>query len=273
MAASRDNDDSALAQFAEELRAARGKAGLSRDELGAELNYSGSLIGMIESMGRSPSLDFARGCDQLFNMPGTFERMQVRLRAEPLPEWFRPFAIHEAAATALYNFQLAIVPGLLQTAGYARALLSKRMGVGDEESERLVRARLERQAILDRAAPPPPMFWAVIDESVLRRPVGGPEVMRAQVEHLIEMAARPRIMIQVIPQPVGVHEGLNGSFVIAESAAELSIVYLETAMTGITVERPEHVAVIRLAYETLRAEALSPAASLSLMEELAKIWI
>ena len=90
-----------------------------------------------------------------------------------------------------------------------------------------------------------------------------------QVEHLIGMADRPIIMIQVIPQRVGVHEGLNGSFVIAESADTPTIVYLETAMTGFTAERPEHVAMVRLAYETLRAEALSPAASLSLMEEVA----
>jgi transcriptional regulator with XRE-family HTH domain len=272
MAASRDSDDSALAQFAQELRAARAKAGLSREELGAKINYSGSLIGMIESMSRSPSLDFARRCDEVFDMPGTFERMQVRLRAEPLPEWFRPFAIHEAAATALYAFELALVPGLLQTADYARALLSKRMGVSAEDSERLVRARLERQDVLDRADPPPPMLWAVIDEAVLRRPVGGREVMREQVEHLIEMAGRPSIMIQVIPQSVDVHEGLNGSFVIAEAAGEMSIVYLETAMTGFTLERPEHVAVVKLAYETLRAEALSPAASLALMEDVAKTW-
>jgi transcriptional regulator with XRE-family HTH domain len=272
MTANRDSEDSALAQFAEELRAARGKAGLSREDLGAKINYSGSLIGMIENMSRSPSLDFARRCDEVFDMPGTFERMQVRLRAEPLPEWFRPFAIHEAAATALYAFELALVPGLLQTAEYARALLSKRMGVNSEESERLVRGRLERQAVLDRAEPAPPMFWAVIDEAVLRRPVGGLEVMRFQVDYLIEMASRPNIMIQVIPQHVGVHEGLNGSFLIAESADAPTIVYLETAMTGLTVERPEHVAVVRLAYETLRAEALSPAASLSLMEEVAKTW-
>lgn len=270
MTASRDSDGSALAQFAEELRAARAKAGLSREELGAKINYSGSLIGMIENKNRSPSLDFARGCDEFFDMPGTFERMQVRVRAEPLPEWFRPFAIHEAKATALYNFQLAIVPGLLQTPAYARALLSKRMGMSEEESERLVQARLERQAILDRAEPP--MFWAVTDEAVLRRPVGGPEVMHAQVEHMIEMGRRPNVMIQVIPQDVGVHDGLNGSFVIAESADAPSIVYLETAMTGFTIEHPEHVAVVRLAYETLRAEALSPAASLALMEEIAQIW-
>jgi transcriptional regulator with XRE-family HTH domain len=270
MAASRDNDDSALALFAEELRAARTKAGLSREELGAKINYSGSLVGMIESMSRSPSLDFARRCDEVFDTPGTFERLQLHMRAAPLPEWFRPFAIHEAQATALYAFQFAMVPGLLQTSDYARALLSCPMGITADVVEQRVTARLERQAILER--PESPLLWAVIDESVLRRPGGGREVMRVQVEHLIEMTRRPNVMIQVIPQSVGEYDGLSGSFVIAGFDDAPSIVYLETLLTGFTVERAEHVAAVKLAYETLRAEALSPAASLSIMEEVAKTW-
>jgi len=197
MAASRDNDDSALSQFAEELRAARGKAGLSREDLGAKINYSGSLIGMIESMSRSPSLDFARRCDGVFNMPGTFERMHVRVRAEPLADSFRLFVTHETTAIALHAFELGLVPGLLQTPDYARTLLGSPMGVSEEETDRRVTARLERQAVLDRTEPPPPMYWVVIDEAVLRRPVGGPEVMRAQVEHLIEMARRPNVMMDL----------------------------------------------------------------------------
>jgi transcriptional regulator with XRE-family HTH domain len=271
MAASRDSDESAQALFADELRAARIKIGWSRDELGAQINYSGSLVGMIESMSRAPSLDFARRCDGAFGAPGTLERMQEHMRAAPLPAWFRPFVQHEASAVALRTFQLALLPGLLQTADYARALLSTRMGAGDDEVDRQVAARLERQVILDRDDPP--LFWVVIDELVLRRPVGGRAVMRVQMEHLVEMARRPNVLIQVIPLSAGAHEGVNGSFVIADFADAPSIVYLETALTGLIIERAEDVAAVALTYETLRAEALPRAASLALLEEVAKTWM
>ena len=270
MAEKKDTDGSALAQFAEELKAARAKAGLTRDELGTMINYSGSQIGMIENLSRVPTHEFAMLCDRVFDTPGTFVRMQARIRAEPLPEWFRPFVIHEAEATALYALQLMMVPGLLQTEDYARTLLTTRMGVSDERVERLLTGRMERQTILNR--PRPPLFWAVLDEGVLRRPIGGREVMRVQSEHIVEMAQQPNVMIQIIPLQVGAYEGLNGSFVIAEFADRPSIVYLETALTGFTLEKPEHVAEVRLTYETARAEALAPAASLALMKEIAQTW-
>jgi len=188
----------------------------------------------------------------------------------PFPSWFRPFVQHEAEATALRWFEQTLVPGLLQTADYARALLSTRVGATEGEVDQSVAARLERQTILDRDDPP--VLWVVIDEGVLRRPVGGMPVMRAQVEHLIEMAERTSIVVQVIPYSVGAHEGVNGSFVIAEFVAAPSIVYLETALTGLVVERPEDVASVRLTYDTLRTEALPRAASLELLREVAKTW-
>src|SRR5207248_790644 len=107
-------------------------------------------------------------------------------------------------------FEQTLVPGLLQTAEYARAVLSTRIGATEDEVDQLLASRLERQAILDRDDPP--LLWVVIDEGVLRRPVGGADVMGAQVEYLTEMASRPSVVIQVIPCAVGAHEGLTGSF-------------------------------------------------------------
>jgi transcriptional regulator with XRE-family HTH domain len=270
MAPPRDNDHSALALFAAELQAARARAALSRDELAARINYSPSLVGMVESMRRVPSLDFAQRCDDALATTGTFARLHAHLRTAPFPSWFRPFAQHEAEATALRTFQLVLVPGLLQTGEYARALLSTRVGATADDVDQLVTARLERQAILDRDDPP--LLWVLIDEGALRRPVGGHEVMQAQVEHLVEMAGHPNVVIQVIPGEVGSHEGLNGAFVIAEFAKAPSIVYLETALTGLVVERPEDVAAVTLTYDTLKTEALPRAASLELLREVAKTW-
>ena len=270
MASGRDGDQSALAMFAGELRAARARAGMSRDELAAQVNYSGSLIGMIESTARVPSLGLAQRFDDVFGTTGTFARMQQHLRAAPFPSWFRPFAQHEGDATSLRSFEHSLVPGLLQTADCARALLSTRMGASEDEVDQLVTARLERQAILERDEPP--LLWVVIDEAALRRPVGGRKAMRAQVEHLAEMAQRPSVLIQVIPLEVGAHEGVNGAFVIAEFANAPSIVFLETALTGLVVERPEDVAAVTLTYETLRAEALPRAGSLEMLKEVARTW-
>ena len=270
MAPARDNDHSALALFAAELQAARTRAGMSRDELAARINYSPSLVGMVESMRRVPRLDFAQRCDDALGTTGTFARLHEHLRTAPFPSWFRPFAQHEAEATSLRTFELVLVPGLLQTGDYARALLSTKVGATEDDVDQLVTARLERQIILDQDEPP--LLWVLIDEEALHRPVGGHEVMQAQVEHLVEMAGRPNVVIQVIPREVGAHQGLAGAFVIADFASSPSIVYLETALTGLVVERQEDVAAVTLTYDTLKTEALPRAASLELLQEVAKTW-
>lgn len=143
------------------------------------------------------------------------------------------------------------------------------MGASEDEIDQMVSARMERQAILDRDEPP--LLWVVLDEGVLCRPVGGPDVM-GQVEHLIETAQRASVVVQVIPGAVGAHEGLAGAFVIADFQAAPSIVYLETALTGLVVERPADVSAVTLRYETLKTEALPRAASLELLREVAKTW-
>jgi len=270
MAPARDNDHSALALFAAELQAARTRAGMSRDELAARINYSPSLVGMVESMRRVPRLDFAQRCDDALGTTGTFARLHEHLRTAPFPSWFRPFVQHEAEATALRWYELSLVPGLLQAPEYARAVLSTRVGATEDEIDQSVAARMERQAILDRDDPP--LLWAVVDEGVVRRPVGGTDVMCAQVEHMAEMAVRTNVVVQVIPHGAGAHEGLAGAFVIADFASAPSIVYLETALTGLVIERQEDVAAVILRYDTLRTEALPRAASLELLREVAKTW-
>ena len=208
-------------------------------------------------MARVPSLEFAQRADTTLGTPGTFARMQLHLRAAPFPSWFRPFAQHEQDATALRTFEHSLVPGLLQVPEYARALLSTRMGTSQDETEQLVAARMERQVILDRADPP--LLWVVVNERALRRPVGGRKMW---LSSWITWWRWPsgRALIEVIPLDVGAHEGVNGAFVIADSLMR-PMVYLETALTGLVVERPEDVAAVTLSYEILRAEALSRSGS------------
>jgi transcriptional regulator with XRE-family HTH domain len=268
VASRRDPDRSALALFAEELRAARTQAGMSRDDLAVKLSYSASLIGMLEGLHRVPQADFAQRCDEAFGTPGTFARMQQRLRNLPFPASFRPFAAYEEIASTLRAFEHAIVPGLLQTAEYARAVLATRPNTTDDEIDDLVTVRLARQAILERDDPP--LLWAVIDEAVLHRPVGTSQVMHDQLMHLVGMSGRPNITVQVVPYSAGAHSGLLGAFVIAEFNDDPGIVYLDTAIDGQTVEEPAMVAKAALTFDTLRSEALPRGASRDLIMRVAE---
>ncbi len=272
MALRRDPDRSGLALFAEELRAARDRAGLSRDELAERLNYSGSLVGMVEAMKRVPQADFAVRCDEVFGTTGTFTRMQRNLRALPFTQSFRPFAAYEEVASSLRTFEHTLVPGLLQTEAYARAVLATVPNIAAGDLDERVAARLARQAILDRDDPP--LLWAVLDEAVLHRPIGDDaKVMREQLFHLAEMAARRNVTIEVIPYSAGGHIGLLGAFVIAEFGGAPSVVYLETAADGQTLEDAPAVAGVVLHFDTLRSEALPRRVSRQLIMKVADEWI
>lgn len=260
------------AQFAEELRAMRKQAGWTRDELGERIGYSGSTVGMIETGHRKATADQAARLDAAFELPGTLARMEERQRGVPFSAGFRPFQPYEQEARTLRLFEHTIFPGLLQTPQYARAVLGTRPDTTSDEVDERVTARLARQEILGRQDPPPPRLWVVLDQNVLNREVGGPEVMHGQLIHLIEMARRPRITVQVIPYSAGAHSGLLGAFAIAEMGESPAIVYLENAADGQTDENPDTVEAITLTFDSLRTEALSGGASLALIEETAERW-
>src|SRR5438477_6523362 len=148
MATGHGADRPALVLFAAELRAARQGAGLTRDELSAKVNYISSLIGMIETGRRVPSRDLAERLDEVFGPDrGTFARLETGLRDLPYPASFRPFSAYEAEARSLRLFEHVLLPGLLQTSDYARAVLSTRPNRSADEIEELVTARLDRQVL------------------------------------------------------------------------------------------------------------------------------
>jgi transcriptional regulator with XRE-family HTH domain len=258
----------ALVAFAEELRAFRAQAGLSREELAAKVNYSPSLIAMIETGRRSPSKKLAELLDVVFSLPGTFARAERRLRDIPFPASFRPFVPHEAEATSLRSYENDLIPGLFQTGAYARAVLSTRPNTTGDEIDGLVAARLQRQDVLGREDPP--LVWSLIDEAALYREAGGPEVMYGQLVHLAEVSARPNITVQVVPYSAGPHSGLLGAFVIAELDDAPPVAYLETAAEGETVEELSVIARLALKFDTLRSKALPDVASRDLIVKIAE---
>lgn len=263
----RQADPSGLALFAAELAAFRAKAGWSQEQLAAEMNYSPSLVAMVEGLRRAPTLDFARACDRVFDLPGTFVRLQEHSRAAPLPSWFRPYAETEATATQLRSWQPSFVDGLLQTEDYARAVLSGRPNTSHDDIEELVNGRMSRQAILEH--PDPPLLWAVIDEGALHRCVGGEKVMREQLFHLAEMAMRPNITVEVVPYSAGGHYALLGALNIIEAPDAARVGYLETANEGFIIEAPSTLAMMMLIFDTVRSETLSRRASLDFIRNRA----
>lgn len=263
MVKTREGGRSGLALFAAELQAARAKAGMSQEDLAARLSYSPSQVAMVEGMRRAPVLQFAQKCDEVFDAPGTFVRLQMHARATPLPSWFRPYAEIEATATQLRSWQPMVMDGLLQTEDYARAILAVQPNTTEDELEEMVAARMARQVILDRAQPP--LLWVLLDEAVMIRQVGSAKIMHEQLLHLTDMSHRPNITIQVVPLSAGAHSGLLGAFAVAEAAGVARAAYLETPTQGFIVETPATVDEIMLTFDTLRSEALPHGASSDLI--------
>jgi transcriptional regulator with XRE-family HTH domain len=268
---------SPLRVFGAELRHYRTRAGWSQEQLGARVYCSADLVGKVENGQRAPTEEFAAACDAIpeLGTDGALGRLRELLKGflkqRAYPGWFLRWPDKEASATTLRWFEPMVVPGLLQTEDYATAIFRTRVGATEDEIGEMVAARVDRQLVLDRD--PPPMLWVVVDEGVLRRPVGGKHVMREQLNKLMKAARRPNVVVQVIPASVGAHEGLRGgAFVIADSDEAPSLAYQDTAARGQVIEDAEGIAGLTVLWDTLRAEALPRAASLQLIEEVAKTW-
>jgi transcriptional regulator with XRE-family HTH domain len=259
------------------LRHYRTRAEMSQDQLGALIYCSGDLVGKIENGQRSPTAQFTTACDSATQLEtgGALTELRVLLKdylkQRAFPGWFQDWAGNEAQAKTLRWYELVAIPGLLQTEDYARAMLRTQVWASDDEISERVAARLDRQVIL--ASERPPMLWVLLDESVLRRPVGGSDVMADQVRHLIDSAGRPNVVIQVIPASVGAHQGMSGNFILAEFEDAPPVAYQDTAARGQILEDADDIAAISLLWDTLSSEALPRSSSAELMEEVAKEWI
>lgn len=253
-----------LALFASELVAARSKKGLTQEALADALNYSPSLIAMVETGRRAPSRDFALACDRLFDTWGTFTRLQQNARSTPLPTWFKPWAEIEVTAGQLRLFEHSLIPGLLQTEDYSRAILGAEPNTTPEELDERVTARASRQAILHREQPP--IVLAIIDEAALRRKVGSAKTMHEQATHLWGMTDLRNVTVQVIPLDVGGHCGLAGAFAIAaETDGSPRAAYIDAITEGYIAETPAVLAEVCTAFDALRSEALPRGASKDLI--------
>jgi transcriptional regulator with XRE-family HTH domain len=195
---------------------------------------------------------------QQANSPGWWARYD-----DVLPDWFETYVGLEQATSLIRTYELQFVPGLFQTREYARAVtVLGHRGASADEIERRVSLRLSRQQILTRADSEPKV-WAVIDESALRRPLGGRDVMRAQLQHLIEVTESPQVTLQLMPFDRGGHSAAGGSFAILRFAEPdlPDIVYIEQLTGALYLDRPEEIDHYREVMNSLSAEAETPAES------------
>jgi transcriptional regulator with XRE-family HTH domain len=263
--------------FGRMVRHYREKAGMTRPAVAAAICKSVSLVDSIERGDRAATELVAADLDHALGAGGDLvklrEAMGDGMGYQPFPAWMLDwFEEVEPRAKRLRLFEPNVVPGLLQTEDYARAVFGTRFGLTAEEVARRVASRMKRQEILVRDDPP--TCWLILDEWVLRRPVGGRYVMAEQVSRLVEAAGRPRNMIRVVPAGVGAHEGLyGGGFAIADVADGPSAGYQEGVVEGgWPITAPEDMEALEIVWDTLRDEALSRSASLALLEEVAKSW-
>ena len=261
--------------FGAMVRFYRERAGLNRSELARMICKSVSLVEAIESGDRAATPEVTGDLEVALSTDGALPRLRDEmgkgLGYQAFPVWFADWAGLEATATRLRFYGLAVVPGLLQTADYARAVFRTRFGTTDDKIDEQVAARLKRQEILDRDQPP--LLWVILDEAVLHRPVGGRHVMCEQVNRLVEAARHPNIRIEIIPASVGAHEGVYaGGFAIADFDDAPSVGYQEAAGGGQTAEDTARLALLGAIWDSLTGEALPRAASLALLEEVAKKW-
>ncbi|GAA0316692.1 helix-turn-helix transcriptional regulator [Actinoallomurus spadix] len=269
MVAQRDPYESpTIRAFAAELEAWRSEAGLSKVEFAETLGYTPQLISQLEAAKNIPSKKFAEDTDTFFKTKGVFVRLWKLVNdtrhLAALPPGFPEFVERETKADAIRVFGLLLVTGLLQTEEYAREIL---LTVQQPDVvDRFIASRMERQAILARDKPP--RLWATFDERALRCMVGGPEIMRGQLEHLLEASKRPNIMIEVVPISAGAYAGLEGDVTLLSFDGRPDIAYTEAAGRGQVVEDPSGVTDFHVRYDLIRGHALPVAESRTLIESI-----
>lgn len=284
MPASSEGPTVRLRRLGMELRALREAAGLTSQQAAAELGCSQPKISRLEN-GKSPvGVRDVRDLLALYGVTDEQQRERLLSLAREarqrgwwaefgswLPSGFDTYAGMEAAAASVRAYQAQLVHGLLQTEDYARAVLRALRPEDTRESiEKLVAFRMTRQAQLTRAESPL-RLWVIFEEELLRRPIGGPAIMQAQLQHIQQAAEEPTITIQVLPTARGAHAGLDGSFSLFEfpEPGDLDVAYVGGQAGTVFIEKPDEVRRFATLFDHLRAAALDMGDSADLITRIA----
>ena len=259
-----------LAFFAAELRRLRAIACITQDQLAETTTYSSSLVAAVETCRRIPSDDFAERADKALGTDGILARLQTLVEQTSVLPWFRDLVETERSAVSIRTYESYLVPGLLQTEDYARrAVSATRPRLSEEEIQRAVTLRMTRQQILDDQDDPPKL-WAIIDESVLRRQIGGKDLMRVQCQHLLDAGQRPHIAIQVIPDAKGAACAYGKDFMIltfnsANKRPRAPVAYVEDMRSARYVREQDEIGAYSVTFDYLMSYALDDLQSADLI--------
>ncbi len=268
-------------QLGLELRALREAAGLSA--IGVSERVEDMSQAKVSRLERGAGVPKVRDVEALLRLYGAGEQqvqdlLELARRAKK-PDWWLPhqsalstalrsFLGMEEAATGIREFASQFVPGLLQTEDYARAVFGIRIDAMPEELAGRVAVRMQRQKLLAREDPP--RLWVIVDEVVLSRPVGGRQVMRRQLEHLLELQELAHVTIQVVPFSTGAHVGMNGSFILLDFETEPPVLFLDSHAGVLSTAKPAEVQRFELMWEHLRAQTTGPDEGVELIREKAR---
>ncbi|MEU0965159.1 helix-turn-helix transcriptional regulator [Streptomyces sp. NPDC005917] len=265
-----DPSSSPRALLGAELRHARERKGLSQTQLGQRLFVSGSFIGQLEAGTRRMLPDIARMLDEVLETGGFFTRnCKASAATFKYHEHFEEVAEAEAQATAIRQYAPLLIPGLLQTPEYARAVDRACEPTAPEKTiEEWVDGRMARARLLDH--PTKPLLWAVLEEAALRRVCGGRAIMSKALRHLAGLIGRGRVIVQVLPFSAGAHAAMSGALKLMEFADAPALAYSEGVRHGRLEDDPATVAQLRFVFDLIVASALSQEKSLALIEALAE---
>ncbi|QEU94827.1 helix-turn-helix domain-containing protein [Streptomyces kanamyceticus] len=254
-------------RFIEELRAKRAQSGESLRQLAEVLGWDYSLFGKMESGETLGGPEVVQALDQHYGTPGFLLALWELAVGDPTQfrEQYRRYMALEAEATSLWHYAVSAPPGLLQTEGYAREALSAG-GFRGEELNQQVEARIGRRSLLTGDDAPP--FRTMLSEAVLRTPLRDPQAWRHQLEHLIEAADSPNIMLHVVPQTAGLHGLMNTAVMFLRLADGRTVAYTENDIRGQLIEENDQVERLLRTYDAVRDLALSPAESRKVITQM-----
>ncbi|MEW2120684.1 helix-turn-helix transcriptional regulator [Streptomyces sp. NPDC005474] len=267
-------ETSPQAAFGARLRRSREAHGWTQEELAPKMGYSSTHISAVETGRKMPTLRFSRSADLVFGASDTvdtFERLWREIRHGSLLEGFPEYVGYEARAVEIRLYNIGIVPGLLQTPQYARVLADsavRRGAITPEQADERVSFLAERQSALVR--PRPPMVFVTMDESCIRRPVGGNSVMEAQLARLVEFAELPNTLLQVAPYEIGERRPFNLPVTLLTLPDRSVVYYAESQAQGHLDRESTTVLPVLTAYHQLQAESLSQTASVAMINQLRK---
>ncbi|TXK38265.1 helix-turn-helix transcriptional regulator [Nonomuraea sp. C10] len=248
-------DREAWQEFARLQRQYRMEQGLSQERLAEKVAYSESAVGHVERLMRKPTEHYTREIEKALGLDGQLMRLVPPIHGNMMgPRWFREWPKVEALAHTIRIWEPMLVPGLLQTESYARQVFLGEPGAIEEEAQKAIRFRLHRQAVFAQSRPP--LYSALIDESVLHRPVGGREVMREQLGKILEVLNPPYITVRIVPLAAGLTIGCLGAFEVAtlqEGGPDHA--YLESAEEGRVTNRATTAQTLMVRWEALSSMA------------------